>query len=62
MHKKHNKKATMEWIQDKNDLFLGPRKSHISADVVQKRIKHQMQRELREYEKGWEFQRKMLDF
>ena len=55
MNKKHNKKATMEWIQDKNDFFLGSRKSHISADVVQKRIKHQMQRELREYEKGWEF-------
>ena len=49
-HLKHN----MEFIRERNNSRLGiPTKSGVSKDIVQKRIKYQQQRELREYEDSW---------
>lgn len=49
-HLKHN----MEFIRDRNNSRLGiPTKSVVSRETVQRRIKYQQQRELREYEDSW---------
>lgn len=49
-HLKHN----MEFIRERNNSRLGiPTNSGVSKDIVQKRIKYQQQRELREYEDSW---------
>lgn len=49
------KQFYIELARSHNDAIHGiPTRSNVSAEVVQKRIEHQKQRELREYEKLWE--------
>jgi len=53
MDKKYDK-HNMELIRERNNSRLGiPTKSGVSKETVQKRIKYQQQRELREYENSW---------
>ena len=53
MDKKYHK-HNMAVIRDRNNSRLGiPTKSEVSKETVQKRIKYQQQRELREYEDSW---------
>lgn len=49
------RKSLISRVRSYNDANHNvPTRSNVSAEVVRKRIEHQMRRELREYEKMWE--------